>query len=387
LGLIGLAIYRLRKWPIVCFTVLFFFLNHAIESSIIPLELIFEHRNYLPTMFFFWPVAVGIERLIGFYRRKNAIVYCGLVGFVPLLLIGLGTGTFVRNIDWTSEKYLWEDAMAKAPRSSRPYHNLALNYYQRIGDHETALALYHRAIGRKNNNFSQQAKVWNNIAGIYHFRGDFQKAARYWQKCVDRFPKSGNFRHRLAMVMAKDGRLDEALAQLNVIISQNPRFVSALNLKAVVLLILDRPHEALPLLQRSVRRKPRNGHLLINMGAAFHALGDYRKADLFFREALRRIPGDRLALLWRIKSKLDAGNSVESTTIIADLEKIASGIPVDKLRNWLRRAYAYKIYKNDVLVPAKDEKLIQRIQAQYLLKIESIDEFSESKTTHYTASF
>jgi hypothetical protein len=80
-----LAIYKLRKWPILSFAVLFFFLNHAIESSIIPLELIFEHRNYLPGMFLFWPVAVGLERLIGVYRSKNAIVYYGLVGFVPTL--------------------------------------------------------------------------------------------------------------------------------------------------------------------------------------------------------------------------------------------------------------------------------------------------------------
>ena len=387
LALIGLAIYRLRKWPILCFAILFFFLNHGIESSIIPLELIFEHRNYLPGMFIFWPVAVGIERLIGFYRSKNAVVYYGLVGFVPLLLIGLGTGTYVRNIDWTSEKYLWEDAIAKAPRSSRPYHNLAFTYYQRVGDHDTALALYQRAIGRKSNNRIQQAKVWYNIAGIYYFKGDFQKAAQYWQKCVDSFPDSGKFRHRLAMVMAKDGRLDEALDQLDYITSQNPRVVPALNLKAVVLLILGRPNEALSLLQQSIRLEPRNAHLLINTGASFHALGDYRKADLFFREAIRRIPEDRLALLWRIKNKIDAGNSVDTASIDADLEKIVSGIPVDKLGDWLRRAYAYKIYENDILVPSKDGKLIERIQTQYLRKINSIDEYIESKTTHYTASF
>jgi tetratricopeptide (TPR) repeat protein len=379
LVLIGLAIYKLRKWPILSFAVLFFFINHAIESSIIPLELIFEHRNYLPGMFLFWPVAVGLERLIGVYRSKNATVYYGLVGFVPLLLIGLGTGTYVRNIDWSSEKYLWEDAMAKAPRSSRPYHNLAMTHYERIGDRDTALALYHRAIGRQNNNISQQAKVWNNIAAIYHFKGDFQRAGQYWQKCVESYPNSGNFRYRLAMVLAKDGRLDEALAELNFIISKTPQFVKALNLKAAVLLLQERPHEALALLQQSIRLEPRTGHLLINVGASFHALGDYRKADLFFREALRRTPRDRLILLWRIKNQMDAG---DTTTIDADLEEIVSIVPVDKLTKWLRKAFTYKIVNNDILIPAKDDKLIERIQAQYLRKIDIIGELSESKTIH-----
>lgn len=379
LALIGLAIYKLRKWPILSFAVLFFFLNHAIESSIIPLELIFEHRNYLPMMFFFWPIAVGLERLIGFYRGKNAIVYYGLIGFVPLLLIGLGTGTYVRNIDWTSEKYLWEDAMAKAPRSSRPYHNLAMTHYERIGDRDSALVYYHRAIGRTNNNISQQAKVWNNIASIYHFKGDFKRAVQYWQKCVESYPNSGIFRHRLAMVMAKDGRLDEALSELNYVLSKTPNFVPALNLKAVVLMMLDRPQEALPLLQRSIRLEPRNGNLLVNLGANFHVLGDYRKADLFFREALRRSPGDRVILLWRVKNKIDAG---DSATIDADLDMMVSIVPADKLMRWLRKAFAYKIYKNDILIPRKDDRLIERIQAQYLRKIDRFGELSENKTTH-----
>jgi tetratricopeptide (TPR) repeat protein len=144
-------------------------------------------------------------------------------------------------------------------------------------------------------------------------------------------------------------------------------------------MMLDRPQEALPLLRKSIRLEPRNGHLLVNVGACFNALGDYRKADLFFREALRRIPGDRLILLWRIKNKMDAG---DSETIEADLGKIVTRVPADKLRKWLRKAFAYKVYKNDILIPAKDDKLIERIQAQYLRKIDRMGELSESKTIH-----
>jgi tetratricopeptide (TPR) repeat protein len=169
------------------------------------------------------------------------------------------------------------------------------------------------------------------------------------------------------------------LAELNFIISKTPQFVKALNLKAAVLLLQERPHEALALLQQSIRLEPRNGLLLINVGASFHALGDYRKADLFFREALRRTPRSRLILLWRIKNQMDAG---DTTTIEADLEEIVSIVPVDKLTKWLRKAFAYKIVNNDILIPAKDDKLIERIQAQYLRKIDIIGELSDSKTIH-----
>jgi tetratricopeptide (TPR) repeat protein len=368
-ALVGYAIYKLKKWPILSFAILFFFLNHVIESSIIPLELIFEHRNYLPAMFLFWPVAVGLERLIGFYRSKNSVVYYGLVAFVPLLLVGMATGAFVRNIDWSSEKFLWEDTMHKAPRSSRPIQNLALTHYQYIGDHDTALVLYHRALGRQYYNTVQEGRIWNNIASIHHFRGDFQQAAQYWQKSVEKTPGSINLRYRLALTLIKLDRLDEALSQLNRILSNQPRYVPGLNLKGVILWKQNQPREALLLFRNCIRLAPRNGRLLINIGASFHSLGDYRRAELFFKEALRRTARSRIALLWRVNNQLEAGNA---STIDGDLEELLSKAPIDKLITWLNKCFTHKIYKDEVLVPEKGGKLIESIKAQYLRKLDQI---------------
>jgi tetratricopeptide (TPR) repeat protein len=368
-ALVGYAIYKLKKWPILSFAVLFFFLNHVIESSIIPLELIFEHRNYLPAMFLFWPVAAGLERLMRFYRSKNSIVYYGLVAFVPLLLVGMGTGTYVRNIDWSSEKYLWEDAMHKAPRSSRPNHNLAWSHYQRIGDHDSALVLYRRALEGLKTNTKQEPMIWNNIAGIYHYRGDFERAAQFWQKSHESSPRSVNPRYRLALALTKLDRLDEALSKLNPIFSEHPRYVQALNLKGVILWKQNQPREALLLFRKCIQLAPRNGRLLINIGASFHSLGDYRKAELFFKEALRRTARARIALLWRVKNQLEAGDG-DASTIDADLDELLSKAPIDKLIAWLQKCFTYKIYKDEVLVPEKGEKLIESIKAQYRSKLD-----------------
>ena len=57
------AFYTVRRHPLVCFAILFYFLGHSIESTILPLELVFEHRNYLPSLFMFLPVASGLKRL------------------------------------------------------------------------------------------------------------------------------------------------------------------------------------------------------------------------------------------------------------------------------------------------------------------------------------
>ncbi|MEK6195728.1 MAG: hypothetical protein N2F24_16055, partial [Deltaproteobacteria bacterium] len=47
------SLFRRKEQPLVAFGILWFFLNLAIESTVIPLELVFEHRLYLPSVGFY----------------------------------------------------------------------------------------------------------------------------------------------------------------------------------------------------------------------------------------------------------------------------------------------------------------------------------------------
>ncbi|MDE2150031.1 MAG: tetratricopeptide repeat protein [Gammaproteobacteria bacterium] len=63
LGLAGLlagAWALRRRAPLWSFALLFFFAGHLLESTTIPLELYFEHRNYLPALPLFWPLATAL---------------------------------------------------------------------------------------------------------------------------------------------------------------------------------------------------------------------------------------------------------------------------------------------------------------------------------------
>lgn len=66
-GLIGYSIWTAKKRPILSFCILWYFGNLAIESSIFPLEMVYEHRLYLPSVgpfILFSLLAVrGIEKL------------------------------------------------------------------------------------------------------------------------------------------------------------------------------------------------------------------------------------------------------------------------------------------------------------------------------------
>ena len=46
-----------KRQPLVASAVFFFCVGHALESTVIPLELYYEHRNYLPSLLLFWPAA------------------------------------------------------------------------------------------------------------------------------------------------------------------------------------------------------------------------------------------------------------------------------------------------------------------------------------------
>ena len=67
IALIGYSIYTARKRPILSFCILWYFGNLVIESSIFPLEMVFEHRLYLPAVgpfiLFSLLVVRGIEKL------------------------------------------------------------------------------------------------------------------------------------------------------------------------------------------------------------------------------------------------------------------------------------------------------------------------------------
>jgi hypothetical protein len=50
LGLVALGFQLARRRPLISFFIFWFFIQLAIESSVVPLELMFEHRLYLPSV-------------------------------------------------------------------------------------------------------------------------------------------------------------------------------------------------------------------------------------------------------------------------------------------------------------------------------------------------
>ena len=135
--LIALAIYLAKKERLISFCILWFFGNLVIESSIIPLAIIFEHRNYLPSMMVCLIPVVLVYRYI-----KIDWIKIGLLG---VLVIGLSVWTYQRNRVWENKVTLWSDVVKKSPNKARPNFNLGAALTEQERDQE-AIPFYKRAL-------------------------------------------------------------------------------------------------------------------------------------------------------------------------------------------------------------------------------------------------
>ncbi len=81
LGLLSLGGWALVRRPLYGFCLLGFYLHLVIESTVIPLDLVFEHRLYLPSVFLVVGVTAGAWELSGAFRaRRRAALGLGVAG-------------------------------------------------------------------------------------------------------------------------------------------------------------------------------------------------------------------------------------------------------------------------------------------------------------------
>jgi len=318
--LIIVGILKMKRWPIISFGILFFFLGHSVTATILPMEIIFEHRNYLASMFLFIPIAVGINKMLHAYRTKNYSMYLLILFFVPAIIIGFGWSTYIRNSVWASEKSLWEDAMAKAPLSGRPPYRLALWYAdgrysgfhgetekERQARLEKALSLLERAaaspIKVKKYSYAQLA---SDMGDIYYLKGDFRKAREMYQQARHLDPKFGDALPGMVRTLIKFEKWTEALENCELILLNKPNHLDTLKHTGLILLETNRPVEAIRYFAAALKLAYEN-RTLMYLGMAYQAIGRDQTAERFMQRALYRGPDRIEPLLVLIDHSLKSG--------------------------------------------------------------------------------
>lgn len=119
--LLAMAVRQRHSKPWLAFAILWFFAGHSVESTVLPMELYFEHRNYLPLLGPALTLVVLVQRfLMTLPQARRGI---------PLLLAGGALGWMLLLGFWQTR--LWGDSLEQAfasvqqhPRSPMAQSNL-----------------------------------------------------------------------------------------------------------------------------------------------------------------------------------------------------------------------------------------------------------------------
>lgn len=108
------ALVRRREYPLLSFGVLWFLAGHLIESTTIPLELYFEHRNYIPII---GPVYALCQSLVLVPRRYRRVARIAL----PLYILVSAFFVFSLATLWgnpTMAARYWHERFPDSPRAA-----------------------------------------------------------------------------------------------------------------------------------------------------------------------------------------------------------------------------------------------------------------------------
>jgi tetratricopeptide (TPR) repeat protein len=246
IGCISLAVLVARRQRMVSFSILWFFGNLVIESSVIPLELVYEHRNYLPSMM----VCLLFVVLIHWILKRETFAAVVLAGIVALFSFW----TFERNEVWRSDLTLWSDAARKSPNKVRPHNNLGLAL-ARIGDHEQAMACYEKAV-RINPNLPQ---AYNNMGLSFSAMEQPDQAIADFSKALEVDPDFVPAHNNLGKELRKQGKIDEAIRHYREALNISPDSDEVHNNLGVALAVHGNLREAIDHFKKARDLNP--GHL------------------------------------------------------------------------------------------------------------------------------
>jgi tetratricopeptide (TPR) repeat protein len=251
------------------------------------LELVFEHRNYLPSLFIFLPFSAFIYRFQKqAYKNKRGLFLFSNV-FVVFIMVSMGLITYTRNMDWQTEKTLWEDVLRKYPNSTRAMHNLAYGHYQRKGDYDSALILYQLILSKDWHDGSadfRKGLTLNNMAFIYFLKGLDETALKLWNQALLIHPQLKSAKIGKIRALIGLGRWPEAIQAVGDA-ALDGKFPEVSNLKAFILFKQGYYNEAIPYLQKTLQNDPLNTDSMIYLAAIFSKLERYGKSKMFLHLA------------------------------------------------------------------------------------------------------
>jgi tetratricopeptide (TPR) repeat protein len=307
------VLYSARKKRLLSFCILWFLGNLIVESSIIPLALIFEHRTYLPSMLLAFAGVVMLFR----YVNTRILAISFLCGIIALFSVW----TYQRNSVWQDRELLWADCVKKSPASSRAHFNLGYAYFEN-GKLDRAVPEFRRALEisprfARGHNFLgialyrkgqySEAKAHHlkaleiepenpiahaNLGNVLKRENRLSAAKRHYRKAIELDPYESYAHYNLGLTLYHEGRIGDAVKRFHKTLELAPNSTKALNMLGVIYFKRGRYQEARNYYRRALQINQTDAAAHINLGNALRGLGEMDAAKTHYLRAIDLDPGN-----------------------------------------------------------------------------------------------
>lgn len=232
---------------IIAFGIFWFFLTLSIESSIVPLHPIYEHRAYLPSAGVFMAVATLSFLAVDKWRLSGLQVLSSLTA----LIVVFSAASYTRNSVWQNETSLWEDTARKSPH---------------------------------------KAKVQNNLGSAYISAGMFDKAEKHLNIAIALKPDYASAHNNLGLLYSAAGQTEKAIKHQMAAIVLDPEFPGAHYDLGNIYMAKEMPERAVEHYREAVRLNPGYAEAHTELGTAYFKMDNFDMAEVHFMTAIRLKP-------------------------------------------------------------------------------------------------
>jgi tetratricopeptide (TPR) repeat protein len=280
--LIALALWVLPcRANLMALAIVWYFGNLAIESTIIPLELMYEHRVYLPGVAFF----ASLGSLLVWLRQRLLGPVAGTLLIATLLLL-YGHGTVLRNLVFLDPLSFWSDVAAKSTGDARAAASLGKELLNR-NQVEAARRELERALRLDPD--SLEALI--NLGGLHIATGQVRHGLELLHQAQSRHPDRIHGYVALGAAYLASGNPLEAERWYGTAVKKLSFYIPAIAGLGRAKMLLGKPEEASAVFRHGLELDPANEPLAVGLAESLLRSQRFSEARTVLERYLSDNPG------------------------------------------------------------------------------------------------
>lgn len=320
LSLLGYVILRLKESrPWFFYGMLWFFASLVVESSLIPLDPLFEHRMYLP-MFGLSVALLGVSvptgSFVGAKKQQG-----GRMLAIGLIVSVLAVTAWWRNDLWREPvKFSLADAQ-RSPHSEGAWVSLSKRYLD-VDDLSAAGAALNKALAIN----PKYSRIYPNLSSLYIRKGMYREAEMAIAQGLQLAPGNRLLLKNRGLLFTVTGRSAAAIRVLRPLVKSSSNDSTAYALLGINYNQLQDWAKAEQALRKALEINPLDSQALYQLGISQFSRGRYDEAQTYFEQATRLSP-DNGEYLYGLGMVLLARKDHESLAqVISRLRSVAPNL-------------------------------------------------------------